>query len=98
MVPLWYSLRSGALAEQCTHTRRLLPPYGLGGGFVPLRTVSATCPHKNKDSHAHHDYLPATSAMFEFKICHASTTCESQGKRDTKRVQSQRLLAVCLPR
>ena len=56
-------------ADHCMDTHRLLPPVVWVVGSVPVRTVSATCPHRNNNSNANHDFLPATFAMFVMRSC-----------------------------
>ena len=60
---LWYSLRSGALAERCIDTRRLLPRV-LGGRFCSgANRASASCPQKHRQSYTSRLIVAPTSSI-----------------------------------
>ena len=62
---LWCSRCSGALADRCINTRRLLPPVVWGGGLCSGANRVLQPARKSKDNHAKDGIVPGTCAMFE---------------------------------
>ena len=96
MVPLspGYSRHFGALAKHCFNTRRLLPPVIWVMGSVWVRIVLCNLPHSTQRSSCKARYRARYFRHVRDEKLPRMSTCESQGKRDTTKSQSQRQLAV----